>query len=70
MSRGAHTDPPAWTRCECCDDFVCNIHEGQHAWECPCPPIEVWIDAGLDPYEDSGKDFKAATEATPGQYDE
>jgi hypothetical protein len=42
---------PAWVRCESCEDFYCTIHE-LHAFECDCPPLEVWLEAGQDPYED------------------
>jgi len=35
-----------WTRCECCEDFWCNIHD-QHAYDCDCPPIDEWE---TDPY--------------------
>lgn len=40
-----------WIPCDSCDDFVCTIHE-QHAWECACPSIDVWVEAGYDPYLD------------------
>lgn len=36
----------AWEPCECCDEFVCNIH-GMHAFECECPAIDEWR---TDPY--------------------
>jgi DNA (cytosine-5)-methyltransferase 1 len=35
-----------WEPCDCCDEFVCNIHQ-THAFECPCPAIEEWDG---DPY--------------------
>ena len=35
-----------WTRCECCEDFWCNICD-QHAYDCDCPPIDEWE---TDPY--------------------
>jgi hypothetical protein len=35
-----------WTPCEDCDEYWCNIHE-EHAFECPCPPVEEW---SADPY--------------------
>jgi len=35
-----------WTRCACCDDYLCAIHGG-HAHECPCPAVEDWT---LSPY--------------------
>jgi len=40
---------PAWSKCKCCDDFLCNIH-GVHAHECECPDIEEWDRIGIDPY--------------------
>ena len=39
-----------WIPCPNCDEFWCTIHD-QHAYECPCPPIEEWGDA--DPYRDT-----------------
>ncbi len=39
---------PAWTRCPCCENFWCNIHQ-MHAHDCPCPPIEEWP---MSPYDD------------------
>ena len=43
---------PAWMKCDCCDDFLCTIH-GDHAADCPCPPIDVWSLYGKSPYHDS-----------------
>jgi hypothetical protein len=43
--------PPAWIRCNCCDEFWCSIHS-QHAWECECPEIDEWE---VDPYSTGGK---------------
>lgn len=40
---------PAWERCECCDDFICNIH-GVHVYDCKCPGIEYWAKIDVDPY--------------------
>lgn len=42
-------DTCAWFRCECCEDHYCRIH-GMHVFECPCPPLEQWAKAGVDPY--------------------
>lgn len=42
---------PAWQKCECCDDYVCNIHVGQHAHDCSCPGIDEWAEECLFPYE-------------------
>lgn len=46
---------PAWVRCECCDDFLCMIHEGQHVHDCPCPDIDHWAKRNLDPYTEGGR---------------
>jgi site-specific DNA-cytosine methylase len=44
------TGMPCWTRCECCDDFACNIHR-MHAYDCECPDIDGWVERwGTDPY--------------------
>lgn len=40
---------PAWIPCPCCDEFQCTIHQ-EHAFECPCPPIEEWT---VDPYTET-----------------
>lgn len=29
---------PAWVPCSLCEDFLCTIHEGEHAADCDCPP--------------------------------
>ena len=42
---------PPWTRCECCEDFWCNIHR-KHAYDCKCPPIDEWI--LISPYDPIG----------------
>lgn len=34
-----------WVRCDC-GEYWCTRHQ-QHAFECPCPPIECWE---ADPY--------------------
>ena len=36
-----------WVPCDCCDEFLCNIHGG-HVSECECPPIDEWV---TDPYD-------------------
>jgi len=38
---------PIWQRCQCCEDYWCNIHH-MHAYDCDCPPIE---DFEVYPYE-------------------
>jgi hypothetical protein len=43
------TVQPAWTPClDRCGDYWCNVHR-QHAFECPCPPVDEWP---TDPYAD------------------
>lgn len=39
---------PAWEACDCCEDWICNIH-GCHAHDCDCPPIDDW---DIDPYSE------------------
>lgn len=39
---------PAWVKCDCCDDYLCTIHDGFHAHECDCLPIDEWVHQ--DPY--------------------
>ena len=46
---------PAWVRCECCDDFLCTIHKGQHVADCSCRDIDWWAGRGLDPYTEGGR---------------
>lgn len=43
---------PAWILCECCDDYLCTIHAGEHAYDCACPPLEEWR---CDPYSAGGE---------------
>lgn len=45
---------PAWIPCECCEDFICTIHQ-THAYDCSCPDIEVWARRGIDPYSEGGR---------------
>lgn len=39
-----------WEKCDCCDDYICNFHVGQHAFECSCPTIDQWAEHDLSPY--------------------
>ena len=42
---------PVWAKCPDCDEYWCNLHQ-EHAHECICPPIEVWLDDLCDlPYD-------------------
>jgi len=45
---------PAWVPCECCEDFLCTIHFGKHAYECRCPSIDTWAKKGINPYLEGG----------------
>jgi DNA (cytosine-5)-methyltransferase 1 len=42
---------PAWQKCECCDDFICNIHHGEHVHDCDCPSIDHWSEHDIFPYD-------------------
>lgn len=42
---------PAWIPCpDGCDDFTCQRHRC-HTADCPCPPLDKWVERGDDPYE-------------------
>ena len=43
--------PPAWERCECCEDVICTRH-GIHLSDCDCPGIEAWAERNADPYSE------------------
>lgn len=45
---------PPWTRCPCCENWLCHIHK-MHAHECPCPPVDEWEERGESPYLPGGK---------------
>lgn len=45
-----------WTKCECCDDYICNIH-GTHAYDCDCEAIEWWMENGMNPYITTTEQF-------------
>jgi DNA (cytosine-5)-methyltransferase 1 len=53
---------PAWVKCECCDDYVCQVH-GCHAHECSCGAIEEWADADASPYDPCLLRYITPTEA-------
>lgn len=53
---GTKNPNPAWIKCDCCDDYICTIHVGQHAYDCTCPHIEVWAENNLCPYDDPATD--------------
>lgn len=46
---------PAWSKCNSCDDYLCNIHlkddSSIHAHDCDCPGIEEWSENDLSPYD-------------------
>lgn len=43
-----------WQKCDCCDEWICHVHSWEgavvHVHDCACPPVDDWVDAGLDPY--------------------
>ena len=45
----ASDNRPFWEPCECCDDFICNVHEC-HVHDCECHGIEWWAERDIDPY--------------------
>ncbi len=45
MGRPGELKGPAWVPCVC-GEFWCNVHE-EHAFECPCPPVDEWA---VSPY--------------------
>ena len=49
-----------WTPCDCCDDYLCNYHVGQHAYDCTCPAIDQWVEYDLWPYDEEPADKVAA----------
>jgi hypothetical protein len=51
----AWTLGPAWTPCDGCEDFYCQIHQ-VHAYDCECPAVEDWMQ-GLDPYTTPVADY-------------
>jgi hypothetical protein len=38
-----------WTRCDCCEEYLCAIHL-RHASECDCPSIDKWAETEWNPY--------------------
>ena len=48
MAMTTPLNPPAWVPCDCCENYLCNIH-GSHAHDCECPAIDDWP-ADVDPY--------------------
>jgi DNA (cytosine-5)-methyltransferase 1 len=54
-----------WIPCPCCDEYWCALHE-QHAFECPCPPLE---NAELDGLERGEREVVAGARGR-GQYAE
>ena len=39
-----------WVPCDCCDEYLCNIHM-RHASECDCPSIDKWDETKWNPYD-------------------
>ena len=44
--------PVAWAKCDMCEDYICNIHSGQHVADCDCPAIDVWAEHEKWPYSE------------------
>jgi hypothetical protein len=40
-----------WERCDCCQDYICNLHE-MHAHDCECPPVDDWKESPYDTFID------------------
>ena len=51
MPRAPKLKPGIWRKCTMCGDYVCTLHN-KHAYDRPCPSIEVWSERGVDPYAD------------------
>ena len=49
---------PCWEKCDMCDDFRCNIHQGEHVADCECPGIDWWVDNDMYPYDTTVEEFK------------
>lgn len=50
--------PAPWVLCECCEDYLCNIHK-MHVFDCDCPSVEEWIERnGISPYEQPQRELK------------
>jgi hypothetical protein len=48
MTTKERTDPyldGVWIKCRNCDDFFCVVHD-MHVYDCPCPPIEEFLNGG------------------------
>lgn len=58
---------PIWVHCDCCDDYLCTIHTGLHAWECACPDIETWAVLGIDPYTQGADEMRKQTGGEAGK---
>jgi len=48
MKDNHHIQPleHVWGGCPDCDEMYCNEHH-QHASDCPCPSVEVWLEEGF-----------------------
>jgi hypothetical protein len=49
----------AWIKCEGCGDWWCTVHK-QHAYDCDCPPIDEWVEAGKWPYREQDENESTA----------
>ena len=53
---------PAWRPCECCDEYMCDIH-GEHVHDCDCPGIDEWAEHDVWPYGPAVLRYITPTEA-------
>src|SRR4051812_42684704 len=51
----------AWIPCPCCENYWCLLH-GQHAHDCPCPPVEEWDES---PYGANNSETESRPRARP-----
>ena len=60
---------PAWIRCECCEDYLCTLHPGEHVADCPCPDLDDWAARGLNPYVEGGPEKRPRKRKTSRKSD-
>ena len=60
MNDTLQSKPPLWEQCECCEDFLCNLHE-VHVYDCACPDIDKFAELGIYPYENGSLEAYLAT---------
>lgn len=54
-----------WVECDCCGDYLCQVHDGYHVHECDCPEIDVWAEFDALPYGECSDDIIAKVLASP-----